>query len=114
MDRSARPRHGYSSNRCAADRRSGSRGADERRLPCGGAFMAAGGSMAIEDAAVLSRTITEFAEIDSLRELRRYSNSARRRRPAHLYRQHLVAWPDRDRLVLRLGPLSHRARRRIR
>lgn len=67
-------------------------------------FMAAGGSMAIE----VSRTITEFADIDGLRELRRYSNSSRRRRPAHLYRHHLDAWPDRERRVLRLRPLSHR------
>ena len=71
--------------------------------------MAAGGSMAIEDAAILSRCLTEFDDpAAAFALLRGYPHPTRRRRAAHLDREQLDAWRDRDRLVLRLRRLHAR------
>ena len=67
-------------------------------------YMAAGGAMAIEDAAVLSRCLANRDRRSgrSVPLLRGHPHPAGGRDPAHLAREQLAAWADRDRLVLLL------------
>ena len=67
-------------------------------------YMAAGGAMAIEDGAILSRCLSDFLDPAEAFACctRGNSNPARSRRAAHFHREQLDARADRDRLVLLL------------
>jgi 6-hydroxynicotinate 3-monooxygenase len=74
-------------------------------------FMAAGGAMAVEDAAILSRCLMDFKDrARCFPGLRGHTGGPGRRGPAHLDREQLDARPDRYGLVLLLrclhGPVS--------
>ena len=69
-------------------------------------FMAAGGAMAIEDAAILSRCLAQFDEpAEAYPLVRGHAHRAGRRNPAPVDREQLDARGDRHRLVLLLRSL---------